>query len=1402
MKILLFIFLIYQFSFSFLSKKSLEEKFERIEALNKKGKYPAALRKIKRIRKSHLRKGTMTDSIHVLVNLKEAHSQISIGNMKKALLLIDESVGMSDTVNVSNRTIHADILLDATQLYIKYGYYKRANKSLSNARVIYENNPGQNPSFDDKINLLKAKIQIGKGFYVSGIEIIDNYLSSHSDTVKYSSKKERRSKQEEYLDILIWRANALRYLGEYERADSNFIQNERLAIKELGKRNQLSVQNKFSQILMFEENGMDEKPLIKYYKDLYKRVSKGRTEGHDLVVNVRERLMSNYYKLEKKSKLIDLENDMRRTYRRYHKKRNSIYTAFESVYKFPKKISTADLAGLENDIANILGGENAFPQYHARRIELLNIAYLSAITDINKLDNAQEYLNVIINIEKELLGEDAPGYHMARLRLANFFIDNTDNFTEASKIYKESWDNVVSKEYSSVHSSYIETLSHIAVLSAENDEYLKAKNYLDEAQYLTRVKWDNTDIKYAEKLGSLARLHTTLGNYTLSRGYIDEAKEILKKQNSIDEQRVYLSLLASEIPLLIVYGDYKEAESNYDDYLKIKEKNEVPIADPGTLLEDVAELNLMLGRYEEVISKLDQAIEFKEVRYNSESRLMIKPLTLYARYHLTQGEYASAEKKARKALQIARNTYGDKSLKQVDPLRALAQLYKNIGDYPRSQQILKNVVDIQSAKLEEGHTDLGITYSEYALVKYLANDDKNEVEKYFKQAESIVGATLGSNNPYYAEILKNLAISKINAGEYEESINYLNVSSDIWKDKINKRNNLYSAEIDMLYGDISYFQREFKDAEKRYLDAAKKYESFFNDEHPEYLKAMSKLSRSEYMREDYRNARKTIEEVLGKYQAFIREYFPSLSEREKAKYWGTIKGDYEYYNSVLLAQKKMDDEMVGSMYNNALLTKSLLLNSSIKMKERIMSSGDEELIDLYLEWSNNKDRLTRTLAMSDEEIKEAGIDVGNLTFSLNSLEKQLVAKSSLFSETFDSRVTVWQEVQNAILPNDVALEIVRFRHFDQYFTDKIYYAVLGLSGQKNTTPSLVLLENGKEMETKNLTIYRNSMKFKIDDPASYQVYWEPLEKQFGGASTIFLSPDGVYNQINLESIKLPENDKTYVLDQENIILVNNTKDLFFRKLKDKKVQEAKIAALYGNPKFYLDTQPGIKIDEYGGQRATDEVISQLPGTELEIKELAEILGEDGWLTQNHMFDEATEGSIKSVNNPRIFHIATHGFFKVESDTSGSKDLIAREITHNPLMRSGLLLKGAGDILNTTEYNFNINDGILTAYEAMNLNLDQTELVVLSACETGLGAVEAGEGVFGLQRAFLVAGAKAVVMSLFKVSDDATQKLMVNFYKRWLKTGDARRSFVLAKQEIRDEYKDPIYWAPFVMIGLN
>jgi CHAT domain-containing protein len=177
-----------------------------------------------------------------------------------------------------------------------------------------------------------------------------------------------------------------------------------------------------------------------------------------------------------------------------------------------------------------------------------------------------------------------------------------------------------------------------------------------------------------------------------------------------------------------------------------------------------------------------------------------------------------------------------------------------------------------------------------------------------------------------------------------------------------------------------------------------------------------------------------------------------------------------------------------------------------------------------------------------------------------------------------------------------------------------------------------------------------------------------------------------------------------------------------------------------------------------------------------------------------MGDSASEENIKEVKQPGILHIATHGFFNSN----------AME-TKNPLLYSGLLLSSANRTIAGEKPNPLQEDGVLSAYEAMNLNLDNTDLVVLSACETGLGEIKNGEGVYGLQRAFKVAGAKSIIMSLWKVDDNATQELMVAFYKHWLNdaagtTSIKRAAFLKAQKELKAKYPNPYYWGAFVMVG--
>ncbi|MCP4458165.1 MAG: CHAT domain-containing protein [Cytophagales bacterium] len=197
------------------------------------------------------------------------------------------------------------------------------------------------------------------------------------------------------------------------------------------------------------------------------------------------------------------------------------------------------------------------------------------------------------------------------------------------------------------------------------------------------------------------------------------------------------------------------------------------------------------------------------------------------------------------------------------------------------------------------------------------------------------------------------------------------------------------------------------------------------------------------------------------------------------------------------------------------------------------------------------------------------------------------------------------------------------------------------------------------------------------------------------------------------------------------------------------------------------------------------MFSDLPGTEEEVKSIESVLTQNQWEVDANYGAEASERKLKAQTDPGILHIATHGFFLQQDNFDGV----------NSMIRSGIILSGVNKPNASSD-----DDGVLTAYEATNLKLDSTYLVVLSACETGLGEIKNGEGVYGLQRGFAVAGARYLLMSLWKVDDFATQVLIQDFYNNWLSGMEIHKAFANAQVALRKKHPHPFYWGAFILLG--
>jgi CHAT domain-containing protein len=416
--------------------------------------------------------------------------------------------------------------------------------------------------------------------------------------------------------------------------------------------------------------------------------------------------------------------------------------------------------------------------------------------------------------------------------------------------------------------------------------------------------------------------------------------------------------------------------------------------------------------------------------------------------------------------------------------------------------------------------------------------------------------------------------------------------------------------------------------------------------------------------------------------------------------------------------------------------------------------------------------------MSKIQLEQRKINLDSLAQKVNIMEKELSLKSEDFKSAFNMKMVTWQDIQKSLKKDQVAIEVIRVNMWsmEEYYKDSIVYMFL-IIRKDSPYPQTIVLPNGDSLEKYFFTNYIRCIKNKLYDSDSYNVFWKPLSKQLKGMKTVYFSPEGIYHQINLSTLQNPETKK-YVSDEIQIINVTNTKDIL-----QKRSYITKNNYLIGNPKFNF----GINTtnNEKPMEQRSIENISQLEGAEKEVKEVGNLLKN----AQVIIGEEATEEYIKSIKNPRILHIATHGYFrkgKYQSDIQA-------------MLNAGLLLAGVVDYDKMAIRPYDKDDGKLTAFEVMNMELDGTELVVLSACETGLGQTSK-DGVYGLQRAFKVAGAQCIIISLWKVNDDATQLLMVKFYENWQKKGmEKRKAFETAQKELRKQFKEPYYWGAFVMI---
>jgi len=747
------------------------------------------------------------------------------------------------------------------------------------------------------------------------------------------------------------------------------------------------------------------------------------------------------------------------------------------------------------------------------------------------------------------------------------------------------------------------------------------------------------------------------------------------------------------------------------------------------------------------------------------------------------GHYNEAEQMFNEALVSLAAKLGTNSLQHAIVLNNKAMLYQVVGRYPEAIELMKQslvALEASNKRTLQGKKSFDSRkFNSNLALLYQLSGSLSQAETEFLAIKKVFENRGQKNNPEYANLLNQLSLLYVQMNKLDQVEPLLVKAADVYKRKFTTENPAY-AKVQYDLGTFYRLQERMAEAETALTNALGIRQRTLGENHPDYVKSLEAVGILYWKKEDIARAYPYLKQACDKSLEFINHYFAPMSETEKTKYWDILQPRFQRFYNYAIEAGGVNPEVWIDVFNYQIATKALLLNSTNKIKKAILASGNSELIKDYISWIGQKEALARYYSLSKEELKSQKIDLSAFEKTANELERSLSQRSTDFAKGYEAEAVTGNSIATRLLDSEAVLELIRVRGFDKDFTDEARYIALVVS-KGISQPRMVLLENGNEMESRYAKFYKNAVQQRVADQYSYSQYWERIDLLLTGKKIVYVSPDGVYNQININTLKRTEAD--YLLNRYDIITIGNSKDIIA--LKDKKPTVGKKEAFV------------LGFPDYGGNAVA------LPGTKVEIDGINKILGTSGFKVVKREQREASEASLKAVKAPTLMHIATHGYFLADADlkSGDAMGIDAENAKNNPLLRSGLILAGVQSQDNSSVDLESNDNGVLTAYEAMNLSLEGTDLIILSACETGLGDVRAGEGVYGLQRAFLVAGANALIMSLWKVDDAATQELMTNFYINWSKNGNKQRAFKQAQLQLMTKYKEPYYWGAFVMMGM-
>jgi CHAT domain-containing protein/Tfp pilus assembly protein PilF len=870
--------------------------------------------------------------------------------------------------------------------------------------------------------------------------------------------------------------------------------------------------------------------------------------------------------------------------------------------------------------------------------------------------------------------------------------------------------------------------------------------------------------------------------------------------------------------LYIKNGAYSKAEPLFQRALKVMEKApDTNPADFASLLNNYAYLHSQQANYDEAEQMYQRALEIREKSLGAEDSDVALSLNNLARVASLKGDYDKAEQLYTRSLNMLENLPDTKAQDLAKSFNNLAELYDRTGDVEKAERLYQRALEIWEKAVGPDHPDLAIPLNNLAVF-YDENGEYDKARPSYERALAIREKALGAEHPRVAQSLSGLGSIYYSKGDYAEAESLFRRALAIREKALGQEHPAVATSLNNL-GRLYHRKGEYALAEPLLRRALEIREKTLGPQDQYVALSLDRLALLYEALGDLDLAvacRKRAGEIN---ERLLNFNLATGSERQKFLFWSTFSNDSDATISLHL-QSAQDNPEASRLALLTILRRQgravEAASDTLKTLSNSLDRKDQALLD---QWKLVLSQLATLSLKPPNGIDPAPhlAEIRRLEEQKENLEKQISRRSAAFR--IQTRPVTMEDVQQALPAGAVLIN---------FFT----YSPINPKNDHRGEPRYVACVLGRDLapawadlgEMKAIDEAVEALRLALRNPKREDVrrlaraldeqVMLPVRRLIGNSRWLMIAPERMLNLIPFAAL-VDENNR-YLVENYLFTYLTSGRDLL--RLQQSVTSRQQPPLIIANPAFDEIPSPAVEAQRNSTYTAATRGATTRGGSlpDMPWEELKSSLEEANEIQR--LFPkakvlkgrQATEAALRRINAPLFLHIATHGFFlantkptpatpRESSSTRGGEKAEKGVSFANPLSRSGLALAGANMRRGSADGS---DDGYLTALELAGLNLWGTKLVALSACDTGVGEVKNGDGVYGLRRALVLAGSESQVMSLWNVADDATKELMTNYYKA-LKLGDGRSQAMRQVQlkMLKDEVRNhPFYWAGFIQSG--